>query len=55
MFMFHLLVQLLLPTVKSNGVSQSISTEYKIIHGLIQTVFTAENFEILAILDLSSF
>ena len=39
MFTFHLLVQLLLPTVKLNGVSQPISIEYKMVHGLIQAVF----------------
>ena len=32
--------QLLLPTVKLNGVSQPISIEYKRVHGLIQAVFT---------------
>ena len=40
MFTFHSLVQLLLPTVELNGVSQSISIEYKMVHGLIQAVFT---------------
>ena len=40
MFTFHSLVQLLLPTVKLNGVSQPISIEYKMVHGLIQAVFT---------------
>ena len=40
MFTFHSLVQLLLPTVKLNGVSQSISVEYKMVHGLIKAVFT---------------
>ena len=40
MFTFHSLVQLLLPTVKSNGVSQPISIEYKMVHGLNQAVFT---------------
>ena len=40
MFTFHSLVQLLLPTVKLNGVSQPISVEYKMVHGLIQAVFT---------------
>ena len=39
-FTFHSLVQLLLPTVKLNGVSQQISTEYKMVHGLIEAVFT---------------
>ena len=36
MFTFHLLVQLLLPMVKLNGVSQPIniiSIEYKMVHG----------------------
>ena len=36
MFTFHSLVQLLLPTVKLNGVSQPISMEYKMVHGLIK-------------------
>ena len=40
MFTFHSLVQLLLPTVKLNGVSQSFSIQYKMVHGLIQAVFT---------------
>ena len=40
MFTFHSLAQLLLPTVKLNGVSQSVSIEYKMVHGLIQSVFT---------------
>ena len=40
MFTFHSLVQLLLPMVKLNGVSQPISTEYKMVHGLNQAVFT---------------
>ena len=40
MFTFHSLVQFLLPMVKLNGVSQSISIEYKMVHGLIQAVFT---------------
>ena len=40
MFTFHSLVQLLLPTVKLNEVSQPISIEYKMVHGLIQAVFT---------------
>ena len=39
LFTFHLLVQLLLPAVKLNGVSQSISTEYKMVHDLKQAVF----------------
>ena len=38
MFKFQSLVQLPLPTVKLNGVSQPISIEYKIGHGLIQVV-----------------
>ena len=41
MFTLHSLVQLLLPTVNSNGVSQPISIEYRVVHGLIQAVFTA--------------
>ena len=40
MFTFHWLVRLLLPTVKLNGVSQPISIEYKIVHDLIEAVFT---------------
>ena len=40
MFTFHSLVQLLLPMVKLNGVSQLISIEYKMVHGLIEAVFT---------------
>ena len=40
MFTFHSLVQLLLPTVKLNGVNQPISIEYKMVHGLNQAVFT---------------
>ena len=40
MFTFHSLVQLLFPTVKLNGVSQPISIEYKMVHGLNQAVFT---------------
>ena len=55
MFTFHSLVQLPLPTVKLNGVSQPISIEYKMVHDLIQAVFTTKNLESLAILDLSSF
>ena len=39
MFTLHSKVQLLLPTVKLNGVSQPISIEYKMVHGLIQAVF----------------
>ena len=35
MFTFHSLVQFLLPMVKLNGVSQPISIEYKMVHGLI--------------------
>ena len=40
MFSFHSLVQLLLPTVKLNGIGQPSSIEYKMVHGLIETVFT---------------
>ena len=54
-FHFHLLVQLLLPNVKLNEISQPISIEYKMVHGLNQAVFGTYNFENLAILDLSSF
>ena len=36
MFTFHQLVQLLLPTVKLNGVSPPISIESKIVNGLNQ-------------------
>ena len=39
LFTFHSLVQLLLPTIKLNGVSQAISVEYKMVHGLNQAVF----------------
>ena len=45
MFTFHSLVQFLLPTVKLNEVSQPISIEYKMVHGLIQAVFTTGIFE----------
>ena len=38
-FTFHSLVQLLLPMVKLNEVSQPISIEYKMVPGLIQAVF----------------
>ena len=55
LFTFHLLVQLPLPTAKLNGISQPISIEYKMVHGLNQAVFRTYNFENLAILDLSSF
>ena len=55
LFIFHSLVQLLLPTVKLNGISQPISMEYKMVHCLNQAVFRTYNFENLAILDLSSF
>ena len=41
--------------VKLNGVRQTSSIEYKMMHGLIQAVFTTYNFENSAILDLSSF
>ena len=40
MFTFHSLVQLLLLMVKLNGVNQPISTEYKMVTGLNQAVFT---------------
>ena len=36
MFTFHSLVQLQLPTVKLNGVSQPISMEYKMVHGIFK-------------------
>ena len=39
MFTFHSLVQLLLPTVKLNEVSQPILIEYKMVHDLNQAVF----------------
>ena len=39
LFTFHSLVQLLLPKVKLNGVSQPISIEYEMVHGLNQAVF----------------
>ena len=39
LFTFHSLVQSLLPMVKLNGVSQPISIEYKMVHGLNQAVF----------------
>ena len=55
LFTFHSLVQLLLPTFKLNGVSQPISVEYKMVHGLNQAVFKTYNFENLAIMNLSSF
>ena len=41
MFTFHSLVQSLLPMVKLNGVSQPISIEYKMAHGLNQAVSTS--------------
>ena len=52
---FHLLVQLLLLTAKLNGASLLISIEHKMVHGINQAVFRTQNFENLAILDLSSF
>ena len=52
---FHSLVQLLLPVVKLNGISQPISIEYKMVHGLNQAVFRTYNLENLAILNLFSF
>ena len=55
MFTFHSLVQLLLPMVKLNGVSEPISIEYKMVHGLNQAVLATLNFENLATLGLSSF
>ena len=55
LFTFHSLVQLVLQTVKLNDVSQSISIEYKMVHGLNQAAFRTYNFENLAILDCSSF
>ena len=39
LFTFCSLIQLLLSTVKLNGVSQPISVEYKIVHGLNQAGF----------------
>ena len=39
LFTFYLLVQLLLETVKLNGLSQPISTEHNIVHGFNQAVF----------------
>ena len=54
-FTFHSLVQFLLPRVKLNGVSQPISVEYKVVHGLIQAVITTQHFENLAVLDFSSY
>ena len=38
-FTFYSLVQLLLPTVKLNGVSQPVLIEYKMVHGFNQAVF----------------
>ena len=55
LFTFHSLVQLLFPTVKLNGVSQPTSIEYKMALALSQAVFKTQNFENLAILNLSSF
>ena len=37
-FTFPLLVHLLLPTARLNGVSQSVSIEYKMVHGFSQAV-----------------
>ena len=42
-------------TNELNRVSQPISIEYKMVHGLNQAVFRNQNFENLAILYLSSF
>ena len=39
LFTFHSLIQLLLTTVKLNGVSQPISIEYKMVDRLKQAVF----------------
>ena len=39
LFQFYSLVQLLLPTVKLNRVSQPSSAKYKMVHGLNQAVF----------------
>ena len=39
LFTFYSLVQLLLPMIKLTGVSQPISIEYKMVHGLNQAVF----------------
>ena len=52
MFTFHSLVQLLLPMVKLNGVSQPISIEYKIVHGLNQAVFRNLKFRKLSCFGL---
>ena len=41
--MFHSLVQLLLPMVKLNGVSQPISIQ-DMVHGLNQAMFTTYNY-----------
>ena len=42
-------------TNELNRVSQLISIEYSMVHGLNQTVFLTKHFENLAVLDLSSF
>ena len=55
LFTFQLFVQLLLPTVKLNGVSQPMSIEYKMVHCLNQAAFKTRNFKNLASLYLSSF
>ena len=39
LFTFHSFVQLLLPKVQLNGISQPISIEYKMVHGLNQAFF----------------
>ena len=51
----HMAVQFLWLTNELNRVSQPISIEYKMVHGLNQAVFRIQNFENLAILYLSSF
>ena len=55
LFTFHSLVQLLLSTVKLNGVSQPFLIEYKMVHALNRAVFRNQNFENLAIINLSNF
>ena len=54
-FTFYSLVQLLLLRAKSNGISHPISIEYKMVRGLNQAVFIAQNFKMFPISDLSSF
>ena len=56
LFTLHSLVQLLLPVVKVNGVSQPVSIEYKMLYSLNQAVSGTQTFGILIlILDLSIF